>query len=214
MTGKSLAELRATSKVRLPERTFPLCLAQDLVARVQALEEEKRGLQVEMLGSAPDDADGDEPKKPRRAADPRQSRITDIDADLAAAYAEMREFTGDLIVRAIPAGEWRRWVDEHPARVESRDEQNRPILNPLDQQYTGGFCDANALADLLRKFAVSWNGAEITDADWSYVMDNAASGDVKVLCLGVVAMMEMAGSHAPKAPSSNVSSGTRSSVKS
>ena len=211
MAGKSLAELRADGRVRLLEWTHDLCLAQDLVAKVQTLAEEKKDIKIE-LAVDPDGDVGGENKKPRRANDPRQVRLREIEDELAATYAEMADHTGELVMRAIPAGEWRRWVEEHPARVEKRDEQNRPILNPLDEQYAGGYCNADALADALRKFAVSWNGEPVSDDDWKYLLENAASGDVKAMCQTVVARMELPGARAPKASSSG-SSGTRSSAK-
>jgi hypothetical protein len=209
MAGKTLAELRATAKVRLLEWTHDICLAQDIVAHVQTLAEEKRELEVALLGES---ADG-ETKKPRRANDPRRVRVREIDKELADLYEEMRESSGVLLMRAIPAGEWRRWVDENPARVEKRDDQNRPILNPLDEQYVAGLCNADALANSLRRFVVSWNGEAVTDEDWSYLLENAASGDIKAMCQTVVARHEGPGARAPKA-SSTVSSGTRSSAKS
>lgn len=225
--AKTLAELRADSRSRLPEWTHTLCLAQDLVAKVQALRVEQDNLVVEVarlkvdLGlGATDDETGEQPKKPRRSADPRMARLKEAEArveaipdELAGVYDEMREHEGDLLMRAIPAGEWRRWVDANPARVEERDKENRPILNPLDEQYTGGFCNAQALADtMLRKFAVSWNGETISDADWTFLMDNAASGDIKAICQAVIAQMELPGAQAPKA-SSTASSGTRSTAR-
>jgi hypothetical protein len=224
MAGKTLAELRATAKVRLPEWTHELCLAQDLVARVQVLNTEQNDLTLEVaqlkfdLGVGTDGAE--DGKKGRRVADPKMTRLREAEArlkaipdDLAVVHEEMREHTGELVMRAIPAGEWRRWVDENPARVEKRDDQNRPILNPLDEQYVAGLCNADALANSLRRFVVSWNGEAVTDEDWSYLLENAASGDIKAMCQTVVARHEGPGARAPKA-SSTVSSGTRSSAKS
>lgn len=208
MTGKSLAELRADAKIRLPEWTHTLCLAQDITGRIEALDKEKRDLEVELIGES---ADG-QTKKPKRVGDPRQARITEIDEELVALGEEMREHSGELVMRAIPHGEWRRWLGEHPARITERDEQNRPIINPLDENYTGGYCDADALVALLRKFAVSWNGAPVDDDDWAYLLENASAPDVKSMCHGVISRMEIATGRAPKA-SLLASSGTRSTAK-
>ena len=50
--SKSLAELRASSRTSLPERAYSLCLAQSLVAELQALEEEALG-ELRATGARP-----------------------------------------------------------------------------------------------------------------------------------------------------------------
>ena len=212
MAGKSLAEMRADSKVRLPEWTHTLCLAQDVTGAIEKLVKEKNDLNIAIIGESAGEAGEGQAKKPQRVADPRQARIAEIDDELAVLYEEMRENEGELLMRAIPSGEWRLWVGENPARVIERDEQNRPILNALDENYTGGYCNANALVTLLRRFAVSWNGEPVTDDDWAYLIANASAPDVKKMCHTVIERMEVATGQAPKDLSPG-SSGTRSTAK-
>lgn len=210
--SKSLAELRAEAKPRTAERSVRLCLAQDLVSHVQALAEEKQALILEIGVNPADEAadeapkgDDEKPKKPRRVGDPRTARVAEIEAELEALYAEMREHEGDLILRATSAGAWQRWVEENPPRVTERDKNNRPILNPVDETVGYGVCDASALLDDLGKYVATWNGEPVKPDDLTYLLDNAAPGDVKQLCRTVVEMHEGTGARAPKASSTSSS---------
>lgn len=216
--AKSLAQLRVDAKPRLGERTYDnLCLAQDLVSRVQALQAEKTGLEMEagldQLRSPgnPDAPDPDEPTKPRRMGDPRQARVAEIDAELETLYQEMREHSGDLVLRATPASEWQRWVGDHPARVVDRDANGSPVINPVDESVTLGFCDASALLDDLGKYIVSWAGEIVGPDDIAYLIANAAPGDIKEVCRIVVTLHEGPGARAPKV-SSTSSSATETPV--
>lgn len=202
---RSLAELRAEAKPRALERSYSLCLAQDLVARVQSLCDERDSLAFE-IGTSTDE-DG-KPKKPRRANDPRQARIAEIDTELETLYEEMRDHTGELILRATSAGLWRRWVEENPPRIADRDAEGRPILNPVDENVAYGICDATALLEDLHRYVVSWNGEPVSADDFAYLVDNAAPGDVKEVCRIVVQLHEAAGARAPKASSLSSSTTT------
>lgn len=206
--SKSLGELRAAAGAakRLPTRTKTLCLAQELVGQVQELTSEKADLLMQ-IGSRVQGDDGETDGKPTRVGDPRRARVAEIDTELEALYAQMREHEGTLRLQAIPAGEWRRWVDANPPRETDRDENGRPILHPLDERLAYGFCNAQALADDLFRYVVSWNDEPVTEEDWQYLLNNAAPGDVKDIVTLVLSLQEGEGARAPKA-SSNSSSTT------
>jgi hypothetical protein len=181
---KSLAELRASSHAALPERTMELCLSQALVSEVEALDIEKRSLSVETARK-----DGEESgPKPRKADPPADPRVAEIDARLEELYDEMREHTGQLVLRATTGGEWRRWVDAHPARVDDK----------FDEGVAYGYCNASDLLAALGDYAVSWNGTPLSEGDWEFIENRAAPGDLKVACQTVVQMHEAGGLKAPK----------------
>lgn len=197
--SKSLAELRASAHTSLPERAYALCLAQGLVAEAQSLQLERDYLAV------PAGDDGEQQGSPKRNGEGPNPRLAEIDARLEELWAEMREHTGELRLRAIPAGEWRRWVDTHPARED----------NKVDESAAYGFCDADALLADLAKYVQSWNGDPLAEGDWEFIANRAAAGDLKELCRVVVQMHEVQGAQAPKGsrtPSSATSpNGTASS---
>lgn len=195
-----LSEMRSRGGSRRPTRTVEMCLAQNLVAEAESLSREK----VELMIDA-GRADESRPRKMSEGALP--PRADEIDARLEAIFGEMRERTGTLTLRAESPGAWRRWADEHPARYVETDEDGHPVYNVIDLDVASGYCDASALLDRLRDFAEAWNGEPISDDDWSYLMDNAAGGDLKDACRRVIDMHEAGGSAAPK--SLSPSSGTQ-----
>jgi hypothetical protein len=189
--SKSLAELRASQHTALPERTIQLCLSQALVAEVQSLQEEyDQILQTERV------QDG-EPKKPKRQADKRNPRLVEIEARFDELAEEMREHTGELRIRAITGGAWRRWVDAHPAREAGRHDNGQPIYHPLDESIAYGIANAVDLYHGLSEFAISWNGADLAEGDWEFIANRAAPGDLNELCRQVVQMHEAVGAKAP-----------------
>lgn len=184
--SKSLAEMRQSPRASLPERAYALCLAQGLVAEAQSLEEERAVLAVE-----PPPSDPDVPQPPRRMSEAPPEpdpRIAEIDGRLEALWGEMREHTGELRLRGVSDGEWRRWVAAHPSRED----------NKRDDAAAYGFCNADDLADDLGTYAASWNGDPLGEGDWEFIANRAAPGDVKELCRIVVQMHEVAGAQAPK----------------
>lgn len=193
---KTLAELRASRAVALPERTLTICLAQGLVAEAQALSEEKVDLIVETQG--PDEGAG----KPRRAGQPEDVRRAEIEERLQALFAEMREHEGQLRIRGIETGEWVRWRDANPPRHDGVDEDGRPIPNAVDANVAYSWCNASALLADLGRYAVAWNDEPMTAEDWQFIASKAAPGDLKALVKLVVEMHEGSGSRAPKALSS------------
>lgn len=200
--AKTLAELRASRAVALPERTIPICLAQGLVAEAQALSEEK----VELaLGRQPSE---DGTTKPTRVGRPEDVRLAEIEERLQALFEEMREHTGQLRVRGIETGKWVRWRDENPPRRDGTDDNGRPTLNPVDVNVAYSWCNASALLEDLGRYVVAWNDEPMTPEDWLFISSKAAAGDLKALVSLVVEMHEGAGSRAPKALSKPSSTST------
>lgn len=189
--SKSLAELRASQHTALPERTMPLCLSQALVAESQSLQEERDEiLQAERV------QDG-EAKKPKRQADKRNPRLVEIEARFDELADEMRAHTGELRIRAITGGEWRRWVDAHPARETGRHDNGQPIYHQVDEAIAYGICNAVDLYLALSDFVISWNGDPFAEGDWDFIANRAAPGDLNELCRQVVQMHEATGAKAP-----------------
>jgi hypothetical protein len=197
--AKTLAELRASSVVTLPERTYPICLAQNLVAEVELLSNEQTEIQMakRLL-----DPEGEPVQKPKRLAEAENPRVTEIRDRLEQLYEEMRDHTGVLLLRAQESGWWTTWRDENPARPGPADESGRPTVNAVDQFVTQGWCDSSALLDDLGRYVVSYNDEPMTPENWAFIRSAAAPGDLKAVCTLVVQMQEGAGARAPKASSS------------
>lgn len=180
----SLAELRARGRSARPERSHPMCMAQDLVSEVNSLEQEKADL---VVGSQR--GDDEERRPPRRMGEPAEPpRVAEINERLEAIYDEMREHEGEIRLRAIPAAEWQAWVDKHPARED----------NTHDQNVAFGWCNATDLLNDLRRYVVSWNGEPLAPGDWEWIAENAAPGDLTALVRHVVQMQQGPGARAPK----------------
>lgn len=174
--SKSLAELRQSPRVGLPERTYRLCVAPKLVAEVQSLASEMEDAQIEESARR----EGDEGAVPprRMGESPRARKIRDR---LVALRDEMAEHTGALTLRGMTEGAWRIWVSEHPARDG----------NSRDEQIAYGCCNADDLIDDLSQFAHAWNGDLIQEGDWEFLRNNSAAADIKALASLVVVMHEM-----------------------
>lgn len=172
--SKSLAELRTSPRVGLPERTYSLCLASTLVGEAQAL--------LAQLEDAVADeeraAEGDAATKPKRMG--QASETTKIRKELGKLRAEMVEHTGDLKLRGITEGEWRLWVDANPPREG----------NARDNAVTYGMCNADALIESLATYAAAWNDTALDAGDWDFIKSKAAPGDLKEIARIVVAMHE------------------------
>lgn len=188
--SKSLAELRSSTRTALPERSYSLCLSQSIVAEVQALEEERTELRASMPGQ--DDTG------PRRQGQGLPPRLAEIDARMAELYEEMREHTGELRLRGVTAGQWARWRDANPARIEGNHPDGRPIINAIDSEVGYGYVNATALLASLGDYAVAYNGDQLASGDWDFIAERAAAGDLKELCKLVVQLHEGAGLRAPK----------------
>jgi hypothetical protein len=175
--SKTLAELRQSPRVGLPERTYSLCLASKLIGEVRTLAVELD----DAMDEAAAQAEGDGSKaRPRRAGE--SSTVLKIRKRMAALREEMVEHTGTLGLLGVDEGKWRAWVDEHPAREG----------NARDQQITLGYCNADDLLDDLGTYAKTWNGDDLAAGDWDWIKSQAAPGDLKELGRLVVSMHEMA----------------------
>lgn len=185
--SKSLAELRQSARTSLPERSYEMCLSQALVAETQALEQEKQNLGI----AAQRRNDDGEPAGPaRKLGEGSSPRITEINARLETLYDEMREHTGQLLLRGVTAGEWRRWADAHPPREDGRDDRGRPVTLAVDEQIALGYCDASALMGTLGTYAAEWNGKPLETGDWDWLEEHAAPGDLKAIAQVIVVMHE------------------------
>lgn len=152
--SKSIAELRQSPHVGLPERTYPLCLASTLVGEVQAL----LGQLEDARAADRAQTEGDESAaKPKRMG--AGSGTAKIRKRLAELSEEMREHTGTLTLRGTDEGAWRLWVEAHPAREG----------NDRDARIAYGACNADDLIDDLGKYAAAWNDDPIAAGDWDFI---------------------------------------------
>jgi hypothetical protein len=179
---RSLADLRSAPTKR-PERSVTVCLAPHLVAEVQSLTEELSALPMPPRSV---DAGDDEPDgRPKRQGEGKDPRAAEIEARLEVLLQEMGDAEGELRVRAITDGDWRRWVNENPARDEGKPG------HPRDQEVTFGICNADALIDDLGRYAYTWNGEPLAEGDWvEHLSPRLGSPDLKQIATAVVAMHE------------------------
>jgi hypothetical protein len=118
MSKVTLDHLRKGGVARgLPERAYSLCLRRDLLAEVDSVTEQLRDVMV-----ADASADPENLPPPRLGAPGVSEQEQEVRARLAALYDEMDDSTGELRLRAIRDGDWRQWVNAHPA---ARGEQAR-----------------------------------------------------------------------------------------
>ena len=93
-----------------------------------------------------------------------------MDERIESLIGEVAANEGELRVRATSDGEWRRWVDAHPPRVEGETGYRR------DVDVAGGYCNADALIDDLGLWASSWDGEPLSDGDWANVLAPSIDG--------------------------------------
>ena len=177
--SKTLAELRAAKPVARAERAMTVCLAPNIVAEVQSLTEE-----LVAIGSA-ETADAEAPAgPPKRVGEGAPPRAREIRERLAELLEQMAEYEGELRVRAVDDGVWRRWVNEHPARDEGTAGHKR------DMEVTLGYCNADDLIDSLADYAYSWNGEVMAEGDWAIIGASVGGPDRKQIASTVVGMHE------------------------
>ena len=178
MAKVSLDDLRKGAPVARTERTYQLCLRLDLMAEVDALNQEWSAFRVAQAV-----ADDDESQPRKRLGEGGNHRAEEVRQRLAELRDELEDNTGDLRLRAIRDGEWRQWLNEHPAR----DGDLR------DEQVAFGVCNADDLANDLGKWATAWNGEPLSVDDWDAIFSpNVGGGDRKALVSMVVLMQEVA----------------------
>ena len=172
--SKSLADLRASKPAARAERSLTVCLRTDLVAQVQEL--------TDQLSSLPNPSDEDGP--PETMVKPHKARAQELTDQLSALLDEMAEHEGELRLRAIGDGEWRRWVNDHPPREEGKPGHQR------DQEVTAGYCNADDLIDDLGRWAHAWNGEPLAEGDWAIIAGSMGGPDFKQAAQAVVGMHE------------------------
>lgn len=179
----NLAELRASAKPTRPTFVKRLTLDIELIADIERLQTEKQDLLHEAEAHKGDDA------KPRKGGAGVGPRLAEVDQELVALFAKMRESEGELLIRGMTGGEWQRWKDEHPPRED----------NVTDETVAGGICNASALLADLGKYAAEWNGEALAEGDWSgWMADMIAPGDLRDLVAAFVWNHEKSGVRIPK----------------
>lgn len=185
--GKPLAELRQQpdrAEKNLARRAYRLCLAQNLLAEMQSLNNELLKLTAGL------ERDEEGPKKPGRVGSPEVARLQEVRARMVELDAQIDDESGELTIQAIDDGAWDIWVSEHPARQEKGD----PAGAVRDMEVAGGYCNANDLmeAESLLRFVVAWDGNALAEGDWEFIYANTSRGDKKELAKLVVTMQETA----------------------
>lgn len=172
---KTLADLRKSDHVGLPERSYPICVAGKLLAQLEDLDEEFRQA-VEAEESATTRKRLSEKSKARQIAEQMET-LRD----------EMDEHTVHVTVRAVDSEVWRAWCAANPAREG----------NNLDTRTFLSICNADALLAAVQAgqlseqpLVVALNGDKPTDGDWDFVWSNAVHGDRIGLAKLVASMHE------------------------
>lgn len=181
--AKTLAELRQSPHVGLPQRHYPLCIAGKLVAQCEELGAELDELeaQIEKYG----DKDGGAPRV--GAKSPRVQAQAAYDAKLAefeAAREEMNDHLADVLLQAKEGHDWRAFVAARPAREDQ----------VLDQRL-GANID-QIIADM-PEFIVTVSGDPLEPGDWEFMRKNAADGDLRGM-VGLLVDMHNRGVNVPK----------------
>jgi hypothetical protein len=177
--SKSLADLRKSNTASRPERNYTVCLAQHLVAEVGVLTDELASLEPQV------DEDGERTGPPRRLGEGDSPRAGEIRERLKELLDEMAEHDGELLIRAVEDGQWRRWANAHPARAEGEAGHKR------DQDVAFGYCNADDLIDDLGVYVAAWNDEPLADGDWPMLAASIAGSDKKQIAMTVVAMHEI-----------------------
>lgn len=147
---KTLAELRESPDVGLPEQTYALCMSGKLNAEMQRVSDA-----IEEAVAADD--------QPKRLG--AKSQVMKLNDEREKLRVRMAEHEVTVRFRAKPAHVWRKWVSSHPVRED----------NDLDERL--GY-NVDALQDSVSDYIVDVNGAPLADGDWQFMLDNAAPGDL------------------------------------
>lgn len=165
---KSLAELRSSDKVGLPERVYPLCLAGKLSADIEVLEAE-----LDLIEDRPATNGRVGAKSPRKKLEQQIESIRD----------EMNDHLAEIRFRAKPGHEWRTFVNAHPPSDDAIDQRSGVSLD--------GF-----IKDM-DEFVVDVNGDDLGPGDWEWIVSTAADGDLKA-CAGLLIDMHNRAVSIPK----------------
>lgn len=189
----TLAELRATRPAHRAERAFQISLSPHVVSEVEALSDELQRLTIEAV-TAGASSDGEDGPPRKMGASTRNERADEVQARLNELLEQMAADEGELRVRAVDDGTWRRWVSAHPAR----DKEQDPGGYNQDLEVAGGYCNADDLIEDLALWAYTWDGEPLGEGDWAVLAATIARPDKKQIARGVVAMHEQMGFELPK----------------
>lgn len=178
MSKVTLDHLRKGGLPRgLPERVYELCLRRDLLGEVDALNDKMRTTKIAVARGSDENA-----PPPRYGEGSEPPELAAITERLAALYDQIEDATGELRLRAIRDGEWRRWVNDHPPREGDQ----------RDDTVTYGLCNADDLANDLGKWVLSWEGDTLAADDWdTHIAPLVSGGDYKALTQMVLIMQEV-----------------------
>lgn len=190
----TIAELRAR-KATLPTREIRVCLDHEVLADVQRLTTERNDLQAEAAQAKESGT-----ARSRKMSQGENPRLTEIAAELEALWGRMRESEDTLRLRAMPAGEWLRFVEENPARSDSEPGHD------VDQMLCMGLCSTAAVYDSLDRFAVQWNDEEIGASDWEAIAAQISPRDLQEIVRLVVLMHQEHVVAPPKSQSGSATS--------
>ena len=152
--AKTLAELRQSEYVGLPERTYPLCMAGKVAADVEELEAQ--------LDALPErTANGGQGQRVGRKSDQRR-----IEEEIEKLREVMNDHLVPIRLQAKAGHDWRAFIAEHPPREK----------DALDQRT--GFNVDEVIANL-DQFILHVSGEKLKKGEWAWVVENAADGDLK-----------------------------------
>lgn len=180
--SKTLDDLLASPAVGLPECTYELCLSQPIRAKVERLRRKIEALEAE---AQVEDDEGNATRPPRKLSEGESPELEQARAELVATEREAREHSGTILLRATDAGSWQRWKDANPPRTRGFDQNGRPAVLEDDEVHAYGRCDASALLARLGDFVVSWDGVDVTPAQWAKLSKVAPSGGL-LKCVSLV----------------------------
>jgi hypothetical protein len=178
---KDLSALRAERSTARPERPYKVIVGdgQKYVTEIARLTAEHDEL---LAQPQPDDKENPRPRKlGGQTLPPRVLEIRDRLAELADL---MREYEGEVLVRAtLTDGEWEQWRIAHPAREEDQPGHRDDLM------IARGYCNADDLMDDLARFVVAWEGEELQPGDYDAL--NLLRPDKKALAATVVGLYEV-----------------------
>ena len=182
---KSIAELRASGRVRRRTRDHTLCLDVDLADEYRRLREEL------FVATAALEEKANQPQPPGRlgtrakaALQAEREQVEELAAQLDAIADQMAEFEVTVTVEQAETEAWNDWAAENPPREQEPDELGRRALILRDAQH-GGRVNFDALVKALPTWVIGLNGAPVAAGDWEWVASNASPADLDDLA-GVV----------------------------
>jgi hypothetical protein len=199
---KSLAELKSSPDVGLPEYTVKVHVSAKLVGALEAADlalynadREAAEARAALEAARERDADSDAPAPPRRSGQsPHADLVQRVEAAESAAEGAARASDEirarmevvEVLLRGTGSGEWRRWANAHPARDEESDRAGAL----RDQRYAAGYCDLDALVADLHLWVAECNGEAASEEWWEFLSTNGLPADLTAAASRVVQMHE------------------------